>query len=251
MLLEACIDDIASAHAAIAGGAGRLELCDNLGDGGTTPSHGVLGYLLDTFDIPVYPIIRPRGGGFCYSREERRIMARDVAHAHALGARGVVVGALTEFGEIDVDAMHEIVPTDLGLDVTFHRAFDLCADPLRAIDTLLRLGVGRVLTSGQRETAWEGRHVIADVVRLAGPTMVIMAGGGIREDHVEALVRETGVREIHVRAATLRIEEAGWDRPTVPFRRALPENELARYVTDPARIGAIRAAAARGVRSES
>lgn len=246
MLIEACVDDVASAHAAVAGGAGRLELCDNLTDGGTTPSHGMLSYMLDTFDVPVMPIIRPRGGGFCYSRDERRVMARDVAHAIRNGADGVVVGALSEVGEIDGEALEEIIGDSEPLSITFHRAFDLVAEPLRSIDTLIALGIDRVLTSGQRASAWEGRGVIADLVRLAGDSIVIMAGGGVTENNVEELVRDTGVREVHVRGATLRTEEAAWDRPVIPLRRALPRDESARWVTDPARIGAILRSARRG-----
>lgn len=241
MLLEACVDDLDSAHAAVQGGADRLELCDSLGDGGTTPSHGMLGYLLDTLDVPVFPIIRPRGGDFCYSAAERRVMARDVDHALTLGSPGIVTGALTSDGEVDVEALREIVLHRPGVPVTFHRAFDLVRDPIVALETLIDSGVARILTSGQRPTAWEGRALLAALVRRAGDRIVIMAGGGIHEDHVAALVQEAGVREIHVRAATIRVTEPGWPQPAVGFRKALPENESARWVTDPVRIGIIGA----------
>lgn len=242
MLLEACVDDLDSAHAAVQGGADRLELCDNLTDGGTTPSHGMLGYLLDTLDIPVFPIIRPRGGDFCYSSAERRVMARDVDHALSLGAPGIVTGALTPDGEVDIEAIREVVLHRPGVVVTFHRAFDLVRDPIVALETLIEAGVTRILTSGQRATAWEGRALLAELARRAGDRIVIMAGGGIHEDHVAALVQETGVSEIHVRAATVRVTEPGWPQPSVGFRKALPEHESARWVTDPVRIGIIGAA---------
>lgn len=243
LVLEACVDDLDSAHAAVLGGADRLELCDNLADGGTTPSHGMLGYLLDTLDIPVFPIIRPRGGDFCYSGSERRVMARDVDHALSLGARGIVTGALTAEGEIDIEALRDVVLHRSDVAVTFHRAFDLVRDPIVALETLIEAGVARILTSGQHATAWEGRALLAELVRRAGERIVVMAGGGIHEDHVTALVRETGVSEIHVRAATLRVTAPGWPQPPVGFRKALPETETARWVTDPIRIGIIGAAA--------
>jgi len=243
MLLEACVDDLDSAHAAVLGGADRLELCDNLADGGTTPSHGMLGYLFDTLDLPVFPIIRPRGGDFCYSPSERRVMARDVDHALALGAPGIVTGALTPDGEIDVEALREVVLDRPKVAVTFHRAFDLVRDPTVALETLIDAGVTRILTSGQCRTAWEGRALLAELVRRAGDRIVIVAGGGIHEDHVAALVQVTGVSEIHVRAATLRVADPGWPQPSVGFRKELPETEAARWVTDPIRIGIIGAAA--------
>ncbi len=245
MRLEACVDDLDSAHAAVQGGADRLELCDNLADGGTTPSHGTLSYLLDTLDVPVFPIIRPRGGDFCYSAAERRVMARDVDHALTLGAPGIVTGALTPDGEVDVEAIREIVLHRPNVAVTFHRAFDLVRDPIVALETLIEAGVARILTSGQRATAWEGRALLAELVRRAGERIVIMAGGGIHEDHVAALVRETGVREIHVRAATLKVTAPGWPHPPVGFRKALPEIESARWVTNPVRIATVLAAAER------
>lgn len=195
--IEACVDGLTVAEAAVAGGAARLELCDNLTDGGTTPSHGMLSYLLDTLDVPVFPIIRPRGGSFHYSREECRVMARDVAHAAALGASGVVVGALTADGDIDIEALLEIALHRDDLELTFHRAFDQVRDPEGALDTLINNGFDRVLTSGGAPTAWQGRDVIARLVRQAGDRITIMAGGGVRPDTVRDLVTATGVAEIH------------------------------------------------------
>lgn len=245
MLIECCVDDLDSALIAQQGGVDRLELCDNLGDGGTTPSHGILSFLLDTLDIPVFPIVRVRGGSFVYSREERRVMARDVAHARALGARGVVVGALTPAGDVDREALEEIVLHDADVEVTFHRAFDVCRDPIAALDTLIELGVDRILTSGQAPSAWEGRDLIAELVRRAGADCIIMAGGGVREDHAAELAAHTGVQELHVRCTTLRHETPDWIAPAVPFRKPLPTDETARWVTDPDRLAALRRATGR------
>ncbi len=242
MLIEACIDSFPSGLAAQLGGADRVELCDNLADGGTTPSHGTLALALEQLAIPVFPIIRPRGGSFCYSADEIAVMERDVAHAAGLGAPGLVIGALTRSGDIDEDAINRLQAVAEDCVLTFHRAFDVCRDPHQALETLIRLGVQRVLTSGQRATAWEGRTLIADLVRQAGDRIVIMAGGDVDEHNAAALVRETGVREIHVRGTSRVHEPMVFHAHPVPFRRPLPTDETARSVTEPERLLAIRAA---------
>jgi copper homeostasis protein len=250
MLIEACIDDLVSARNAVAGGAHRLELCDNLADGGTTPSHGLVAHLLENSPIPVFPIVRSRGGGFAYADDELDVMRRDVADLALLGAPGVVIGALTAEAEIDQLAVARLRDSAGGMSITFHRAFDHCRDPEAALETLIGLGIDRVLTSGQRERAWEGRELIARLVRQAAGRVTIMAGGGIGEQDVEELVRQTGVEEIHVRATMVVREARSWEiRSAVPFRRALPGDEAARLVTDPQRIAAIRESAERASRS--
>ena len=241
MLIEACIDDPLSARNAIAGGAGRLELCDSLGDGGTTPSHGMVVELLESSSVPVFPIIRLRGGGFRYGGDELRTMERDAAHFASLGIRGMVFGALNDRGEIDRDAVRRVQDAAPDAALTFHRAFDTCRDPYAALETLIDLGVARILTSGQRARAWEGRDLIAELVRRADGRLVVMAGGGISEGDVAELVRTTGVTEVHVRATMIIREAPGWDSwSVVPFRKALPGDEYARLVTDPQRIAAIK-----------
>src|SRR5690606_10245973 len=148
MLIEACIDDPLSARNAIAGGADRLELCDNLGDGGTTPSHGMVSVLLGSSAVPIFPILRVRGGGFRDDAAELRVMAADAAHFAAMGVTGMVFGALTERGTIDHDAVRRIRDAAPDAELTFHRAFDACRDPYGALDELVELGVRRILTSG-------------------------------------------------------------------------------------------------------
>lgn len=246
MLIEACVDTVASARQAEAGGADRIELCDNLADGGTTPSHATIATALAAVAIPVFPIIRPRGGGFVYSEEELAITAADLLHARDLGAPGAVIGALTSTGEVDrptIGALRDLAPD---LQLTFHRAFDVCRDPHSALEALIAVGIDRILTSGQRATAWEGRALLADLVRQAGERIVIMAGGDVDESNAVALVQATGVTELHVRCTT-RIEEpmVFHDHP-VPFRRALPADERTRSVTNPARIQALRTAISKG-----
>lgn len=242
MFIEACIDSYPSALAAQAGGADRVKLCDNLADGGTTPSHGVLAVALEHLTIPVFPIIRPRGGSFIYSADEVEVMERDVLHAAELGAPGIVIGALTKSGQVDEATVELLQAVADDCIITFHRAFDVCRDPHEALETLIRLGVQRVLTSGQRETAWEGRALIAELVKQAGDRIVIMAGGDVDETNAAALVRETGVREIHVRGTSRVNEKMVFHDHPVPFRRPLPTDETARSVTNPERLRAIRAA---------
>jgi copper homeostasis protein len=247
MLIEACIDDLVSARNAAAGGAHRLELCDNLSDGGTTPSHGLIAHLVEHSPLPVFPIVRPRGGGFAFAADELDVMRRDVADIAAIGAPGVVIGALTTESEVDQLAVARLRDSAQEMSLTFHRAFDHCRDPFAALETLIGLGVDRVLTSGQRSRAWEGRELIGQLVEAAAGRISIMAGGGISEQDVEELVRQTGVREVHVRATMVIRDVPAWEtRWAVPLRKALPGDESARLVTDPQRIVAIRESAERG-----
>ncbi len=240
MIIEACVDTLTSALNAERGGADRVELCDNLGDAGTTPSHGTLRLVLERLAIPAYPIIRPRGGGFVHDDDEVAVMRADLRHARELGARGAVIGAITPDGDIDERLVATLRADAPGISLTFHRAFDVCRDPRVALETLITLGINRVLTSGQAPTAWDGREVIAGLVRQASGRIAIMAGGGVNEENAAELVQITGVMELHVRGATLR-RDAGPTR-AIPFRKALSKDELARGVTDAARIAAIRAA---------
>lgn len=241
MLIEACVDTLSSALNAERGGADRVELCDNLADAGTTPSHGALLLALEQLAIPVFPIIRPRGGGFVYGKDDAAVTIADLRHARDLGAPGAVIGALTAAGDVDerlVGALRDEAPE---MQLTFHRAFDACRDPAAALRTLIRLDVNRLLTSGQAATAWEGRTLIAAMVRQAGGRIVIMAGGDIDERNAADLVRETGVAEIHVRGTSRVNEPMLFHDHSVPFRRALPTDERVRSVTDPACLRAIRA----------
>ncbi|HET9134013.1 MAG TPA: copper homeostasis protein CutC [Gemmatimonadales bacterium] len=249
ILLEACVDTLRSCVAAASGGADRLELCDNLSDGGTTPSAGLVGMALERVGIPVFPIVRVRGGGFVYDDDEREAMLRDLAHFRTVGAPGAVIGALTEIGTIDrtfVARCQDIAGT---MSLTFHRAFDVTRDPSEALEMLIALGIPRVLTSGAAPTAWEGRTTLAELVDEADAHITVMAGGGIREEHVAELVEATRVREVHVRGTMPWRDAREWDAPAIPFRRALPDDELLRWETDPVRIAAIRAALTTGTDS--
>jgi copper homeostasis protein len=198
-LFESCVESEAAALASAAGGADRLELCADLQVGGVTPAPALVERCAAVCRIPMFVMVRPRAGGFVYGLQEARVMERDIRAVIAAGARGIVLGALDARGGIDIPLMRRLVDIARPLPVTCHKAFDDARDPAEALDALLAIGVDRVLTSGGRRTAVEGAGAIAALVRRAGDALVVVAGGGVRAHNVAALVRRTGVREVHAR----------------------------------------------------
>lgn len=198
--VEICVDSVESAVAAQAGGADRVELCDNLMEGGTTPSFGSIEVARRLLDIKLHVIIRPRGGDFLYSNTEFEIMKRDIEAAKLLGVDGVVIGILRADGEIDIERTRELTGLSRPMTVTFHRAFDVCADPFRAIDQLVEIGVDRILTSGQEATAVEGLDMLADCVKHTAGRILIMACGNLNERNIEKVIASTCVSEVHFTA---------------------------------------------------
>lgn len=235
ILVEACVDTVASALAAERGGAKRLELCDNLFDGGTTPSAGMISAVKAAVRIPVVVIVRPRGGGFVYTDDEVAVMRLDIEAARMLGADGVAVGALTRDALVDAERLRLLVAAAAELPVTFHRAFDLARDQGRALDALARCGVSGVLTSGGAASALDGADRIASLVRQAAGDIEVIAGGGIREENVCEVVRRTGVREVHVRG-TRTARTPMESRDGIRLRKPLPADEGSWEETDEARI---------------
>ena len=234
--VEACVDSVASALAAERGGASRVELCDALFDGGTTPSAGMIAACKETVSIPVFVMIRPRGGGFVYSVEERDVMRRDVRIARELGADGVVIGGLLPNGEVDMAVVEMLVKAAHGLPVTFHRAFDLTPDLEASLESLVEAGVQRILTAGGAATAAEGASTLGTLVRRAGSRIIVMAGGGVREPNVRALISTSGVREVHVRLTRLTHGAAPPARRDLRVRRPLPDDEAVWEETDEQRV---------------
>lgn len=198
--LEVCIDSVASAQIAEAGGAHRVELCDNLVEGGTTPSWGMIETVCRHTRLDVMVMVRPRGGDFLYDELEFETMAENVQHFRKLNIRGIVLGLLTADGHIDVPRTRQLVELAGPLEVTFHRAFDMAFEPIQALDDLLQTGIHRLLTSGQEATAYEGRALIRQLVERAGDKMSIMPGGGVNEENISDLIAQTGVTECHVSA---------------------------------------------------
>jgi copper homeostasis protein len=203
-LIESCVETVASAIAAPGDGAGRIELCENLAVGGVTPDPAVLSEVRKRLSIPIFVLIRARGGSFVYSAQEYEAMRRDVSAAHELGADGMVIGGLTSAGDVDEPGMAQLLEAAGGLPATFHRAFDAARDAQAALETLIALGFRRVLTSGQAPTAAEGIPKLAALVQQARGRIGILAGGAIDQTNVARIVRETGVTEVHLRGSRLQ-----------------------------------------------
>jgi copper homeostasis protein len=239
ILIEACVDTVHSALAAEAGGADRIELCDNLVEGGTTPSAGMIEECIARLGIPVFVIIRPRGGDFLYTSSEITVMLRDIAHARRLGVKGIVTGALERDATVSGNVMRELLVAAAPLPVTFHRAFDVVQDPRRALETLVELGASRVLTAGQAATALEGATAIAASVEQSAGRITIIAGGGITEDNVAEVVRITGVTEVHVRGTVPVGSGMTWRRDGLALTKPVLKHGV-RAVTDAARIRKVR-----------
>lgn len=234
-LLEVCVADVESARAAQQGGAQRVELCDNLMEGGTTPSAGAIELARKHLTIALNVIIRPRGGDFCYSQLEYEIMRRDIEIAQQLGADGVVLGALKPNGTVDQKRTRALIELARPLSVTFHRAFDMTRDPFVALATLIELGADRILTTGQEATLGDGLELIAELVQRAGQRIIIMPGGA-KEHNIARVVKQTGAREFHL-TASHTVDSAMQYRNPRPFMgRALRPPEYARDVTDPRRV---------------
>jgi copper homeostasis protein len=197
--VEACVGSIEEALAAEEGGANRLELCDALDVGGTTPNRALILEVKRLVGIPVAMMVRPRGGSFVFTPAEIESMRRDLDMVRELGADVVVIGLLDADGSLDERHTRELVRRANGTPVTVHLAFDELSDPARALDLLVDAGVSRVLTAGGRPTALEGADRLRALVDHAGDRISIMAGGKVRGANVAEIVSRTGVREVHAR----------------------------------------------------
>lgn len=229
---EICVDSVESAVAAQAGGAQRVELCDNLMEGGTTPSFGSVQVARNLLNIKLHIIIRPRGGDFLYSDTEFEVMKCDIEAAKGLGVDGVVIGILRADGKIDVERTRELTELSRPMAVTFHRAFDVCTDPFRAIDQLAEIGVDRILTSGQEATAVEGLEMLSDCVRHAASRISIMACGNLNERNIAKVIAATGVSEVHFTAFGDVASEMRHRNERVFMGGTLRPPEYSRSVTD-------------------
>jgi copper homeostasis protein len=198
--IEICVDSPEGVIAARDGWADRVELCDNLFEGGTTPSIGAVKMARRVGGIKLHVIIRPRGGDFLYSDVEFDTMRMDVEAIRSSRVDGIVIGLLTADGGIDKDRTSELITLARPMSVTFHRAFDVCRDPLAALEDLIELGVDRVLTSGQQKDAVSGGAKIKEVVDAAGDRIIVMACGGIDETNIREISDQTGAREFHFTA---------------------------------------------------
>jgi copper homeostasis protein len=197
--LEVCANSVTSALAAQDGGAFRVELCDNLHEGGTTPSYGQIAMARKLLQIKLYPLIRPRPGDFLYSDIEFEVMKADVKYCIEAGCDGIVIGILNADSTIDKPRCAELVKIAKakGLGVTFHRAIDMCADMPQALEDIIEIGCERILTSGGKSSAIEGSNVIAHLIEKAAGRIIIMPGAGVNENTVADLIHFTNAKEIH------------------------------------------------------
>lgn len=238
-LLEVCSYSLECAVTAQQAGADRIELCSAPKEGGLTPSVGLLKQTRARVSIPVHPIIRPRGGDFCYSDSELACMLDDIALVRELGFPGMVVGILNEEGEVNVSAMKKVMAASGDMAVTFHRAFDMCRDPRGALHTLGELGVARVLSSGQRQTAESGITLLTELNQQSGAP-IIMAGAGVRLNNLQLFV-DNGITELHssagrVEPSPMRFRQAGVSMSADP-----QADEFNRYRVDGAAVAAMKA----------
>ncbi len=243
MKFEVCVDSVGGVRAAKAAGADRVELCSDLLEGGITPSRGMIRQARAVEGIGLHVMIRPRGGDFLFDNDEFSIMEADIDAAKSEGADGVVIGLLLADGTIDANRTGALVARARPLSVTFHRAFDMTPDPFQALETLIGLGVDRVLTSGQEATVLEGLPLISELVRHAGDRIVIMPGGEITSRNVERIVDAARPRELHF--ATLEPEPSGMQfrRHHVFMGGELRPPEYDRSITSVSSIHAVMAKA--------
>lgn len=196
-ILEVCAYNIESCIVAEQAGAGRIELCASPAEGGVTPSHGMIQYAVEHLSIPVYVMIRPRGGGFVYSESELAIMRKDIAGCKELGAAGIAIGILKPDNTIDIEEMKRMVALAYPMGVTCHKAFDRTPDAIRSLEDVIAAGCERILTSGLQPTAVQGAGTLASLVAAAAGRIIIMPGGRVRSSNIKELAITTGTKELH------------------------------------------------------
>lgn len=235
-VIEVVIDSVHSAIAAAEGGASRVELCDNLFEGGTTPSAGTIQVVKEQIGIGVNVMIRPRGGDFLYSELEFEIMKKDIEMAKSFGADGVVFGILKEDGRVDRRRCLELINRSRPLNVTFHRAFDMLIDPFQALEELISMKVDRVLTSGQENSAFEGAELLSKLVEKAGDQIIVMPGGGITERNIAKIKEITKAKEYHISGRRREESKMSFRKNNVYMGGALRLEEYSISVADAQKI---------------
>lgn len=205
-IVEICCADIAAIDAAKAGGANRIELCSGIEEGGLTPSFALISYALDSKIPEVNILLRPRPGDFLYSEKELKMIEEEIVASAMIGTNGFVFGMLTPEGEVDIKACRKLVAIaclNAAVDgkpkprLTFHRAFDVCRDPMKALEDIIDLGFDCLLTSGQQPTAEEGIPMLKKIAEAAKGRIEIIAGSGVNPDNAARIIKETGVDGVH------------------------------------------------------
>ena len=229
IVLELAVFSVEAALAAIKAGAHRIEFCENPSEGGTTPSYGSLKTLISKTDIPIFPIIRPRGGDFLYSDAEFECIKSDVLLVKELGYPGAVIGLLNEDGSIDIKRTKELVKLAAPMEITFHRAFDRCNDPFKGLEDIIATGCKRILTSGQFPNVSDALALVKELVDKAAGRIIILPGSGVRANNARKIIDATGAREIHSSARKAIASVMKYNAPTMNeqmISMGIDENEI-------------------------
>lgn len=238
--IEIVVYNIESALRAQEGGADRIELCDNPGEGGTTPSYGVIESVRQNVSMDVFVMIRPRGGDFHYSNYEFHTMKRDISQCQKLSVDGVVFGILTPEGTIDKKRCKELIEKARPLKVTCHRAFDMTRDPFEALEDCIEIGFDRILTSGQQLQALQGATLIGELIKQANGRIAIMPGSGVNENTVVEIIQKSGATEIHFSATTFRESAMQYQNPNIAAMGSEGGSEFKLRSVDPQRVRKMR-----------
>lgn len=248
MKAEIVVYNIASAMGAEAGGADRIEVCDNPGEGGTTPSPGVVEVIRKNVTLDVFVMLRPRGGDFCYSSYEFHAMKRDLSTFQKLSVDGVVFGILLPDGTIDKKRCSELIAKARPLKVTCHRAFDMTRDPRQALEDCIELGFDRILTSGHQLQAIRGVDLIRELIQQAAGRIAIMPGSGVNEDTVGEIISKTGAQEVHFSAMAHEPSKMVYKNPAITGMGSDEGSEYMLRTVDPERVKRIKSLAERAER---
>jgi copper homeostasis protein len=240
MKIEIVVYNIESALRAQEGGADRIELCDNPGEGGTTPSYGMIEAVRQNVNLDVFVMIRPRGGDFHYSNYEFHCMKRDIFQCQKISVDGVVFGILNPNGTIDKKRCKELIDKVRPLKVTCHRAFDMTRDPFEALEDCIEVGFDRILTAGQQAQASKGADLIGELIKKANGRIAIMPGSGVNENTVQDIVRKSGAREIHFSATAFRDSAMIFKNPQIAGMGSDEGAEFKLRTVDPERVKKMR-----------
>ena len=232
-LLEVSVEGVDGLLVAQEAGADRVELCADVLEGGITPSVGVVREALRRSQIPMFVIVRPRGGDFLYSEAEFESMRQDVIALKDLGVPGIVTGCLTAAAQVDEARTAELLRLARPMSFTFHRAFDMVRDPLPALEVLIRLGVDRLLTSGQRATALEGLANLKQLSQAAQGRLIVMPCGSLRAANIAQVCRETGLWELHFAGHNQESSAMTYRNPHIVMGATAQDHEYTKTVTDP------------------
>ena len=231
--LEVCVDNVESAINAQSAGADRIELCNNLNEGGTTPAFGTIVSARNNLNIGLNVIIRPRGGDFLYTNLEYDLMRRDIDISGENGVNGIVLGILRPEGTIDVERTAKLIEFANPMSATFHRAFDMCSDPVQGLEDVISTGAQRLLTSGQKEKAPQGIELINQLVMQSGSRIIIMPGSGINETNIALVARLSAAKEFHLTGRKVIESEMVFRRHGISMGSYPGIPEFSRKVADP------------------